>query len=377
MTEITTSRIERHARILIHVLLISSVIKMACTWKIHLTVVYLSVLFVLANAQSKQTTTETVVLNVTAVSETNQTKYSVQINLNIGLLDNETFINGALLKPSGVTRMTCPALLLDGSNVSSSDLADGLVSSELRLMVNQSYVQSDAGEQLLLLVLSQEIIQLADEKVQQPDACEVEILWNQSSEEITQVTNIYPSSRSKLSSIPRESDILVTNASMRNTVEDQVLTTSHYLLKHAETTQEEIAAPGKLPETPLRMDPETLYESREEEERTSDSLLLESPLSGSMSSYSVACQWVKGLRDKLRRFWSDSIPLFFLIMWVVVVGVAGSAVIIKILDLLFPSCEHRGFFHLNPETLMPDDEKQRLMDNMEGETTEKSILIEK
>ncbi|KTF90151.1 hypothetical protein cypCar_00022076 [Cyprinus carpio] len=312
MTEITTSRIERHARILIHVLLISSVIKMACTWKIHLTVVYLSVLFVLANAQSKQTTTETVVLNVTAVSETNQTKYSVQINLNIGLLDNETFINGALLKPSGVTRMTCPALLLDGSNVSSSDLADGLVSSELRLMVNQSYVQSDAGEQLLLLVLSQEIIQLADEKVQQPDACEVEILWNQSSEEITQVTNIYPSSRSKLSAIPRESDILVTNASMRNTVEDQ-----------------------------------------------------------------VACQWVKGLRDKLRRFWSDSIPLFFLIMWVVVVGVAGSAVIIKILDLLFPSCEHRGFFHLNPETLMPDDEKQRLMDNMEGETTEKSILIEK
>ncbi len=73
------------------------------------------------------------------------------------------------------------------------------------------------------------------------------------------------------------------------TVEDQVLyTTSHYLLKHAETTQEEIAAPGKLPETPLRMDPEILYESREEEERTSDSLLLESPLSGSMSSYSVS-----------------------------------------------------------------------------------------
>ncbi|XP_043075007.1 glycoprotein integral membrane protein 1-like [Puntigrus tetrazona] len=350
---------------------------MAATWKIRLTVVYLNVLFVLANADAKQITTETVVLNVTAVSQTNQTKYSVQINLNIGLLDNETFINGAPLKSPGVTRMICPALLLDSSNVSSSNPADGLVSSELRLMVNQSYVQSDVGDQLLLLVLSQEIIQLADDKVQQPDACEVEILWNQSSEEITQVTSIYPSSRSKLSAIPRESDVLVTNASIRNTVEDQVLnTTSHYLLKHAETTQEEIAAPGKLPETPLRMDPETLYESREEEEGTSDSLLPGSPLSGSLSSYSVACQWVEGLRDKLRRFWSDSIPLFFLIMWVVVVGVAGSAVIIKILDLLFPSCEHRGFFHLNPETLMPEDEKQRLIDNMEGET-EKCILIEK
>ncbi|KAK2883460.1 hypothetical protein Q8A67_017097 [Cirrhinus molitorella] len=350
---------------------------MASTWKIHLTVVYLSILCVVANAQSKQIPTKTVVLNVTAVSESNQ-KYSVQLNLNVGVLDNETFINGAPLKPSGVTRMTCPALLLDGSNVSSSNPADGLVSSELRLMANQSYVQSVAGEQLLLLVLNQEIIQLADEKVQQPDACEVEILWNQSFEIIMQVTSVYSSSRSKLSAIPRESDVLVTNASIRNTVEDQVLnTTSHYLLKHAETTQEEIAAPGKLPETPLRMDPETLYESREEEEMTSDSLRLGPPLSGSMSSYSVACQWVEGLRDQLKRFFSDSVPLFFLIMWVVVIGVAGSAVILKILDLLFPSCEHRGIFHLNPETLMPDVEKQRLVDNMEGEMTEKSVLIEK
>lgn len=38
---------------------------------------------------------------------------------------------------------------------------------------------------------------------------------------------------------------------------------------------------------------------------------------------------------------------------------------------------HRGFFHLNPETLMPDDEKQRLIDNMDEEMPEKSILIEK
>ncbi|XP_067273006.1 glycoprotein integral membrane protein 1 [Pseudorasbora parva] len=357
---------------LIHALLVTSVIKkMASTWRIHLTMFYLIVLCILAYAQSKQTTTETIVLNVTAVSENNQTKYSVQINLNIGFLDNETFINGAPLKSTGVTRMTCPALLLDGHNVSP-------VSSELRLMVNQSYVHSDAGEQVLLLLLSQEIIQLADVKVQQPDVCEVEIRWNQSSEKITQITNITPLSRSELSVIPRENDVLVTDSSIHNTVEDQVRnTTSHYLFRHAETTQEEIAAPGKLPETPLRMDPETLYESREEEERTSDPLLPEVPLRGSISSYSVACQWVEELRDKLRRFWSDSVPLFFLIMWVVVVGVAGSAVIIKILDLLFPSCEHRGFFHLNPETLMPDDEKERLIDNMEGDVPEKSILIEK
>lgn len=47
------------------------------------------------------------------------------------------------------------------------------------------------------------------------------------------------------------------------------------------------------------------------------------------------------------------------------------------INTCFSSVFLRGFFHLNPETLMPDDEKQRLIDNMEGETTEKSILIEK
>lgn len=69
-------------------------------------------------------------------------------------------------------------------------------------------------------------------------------------------------------------------------------TTSHYLYKNAETTQEEIAAPGKLPETPLRMDPETLYESREEEERNLDYILPEVPLRDSMTSYSVSALWL-------------------------------------------------------------------------------------
>lgn len=58
-------------------------------------------------------------------------------------------------------------------------------------------------------------------------------------------------------------------------------------------------------------------------------------------SAQVACRWLEELRDKLRRFCLESLPLFFLIMWVVVVGVVGSAVIIKILDLLFPTCEHK------------------------------------
>lgn len=47
-------------------------------------------------------------------------------------------------------------------------------------------------------------------------------------------------------------------------------TTSQYPLKHSETTQEEIAAPGKLPETPLRMDPDLLNEIKSEEAEDGD-----------------------------------------------------------------------------------------------------------
>lgn len=47
----------------------------------------------------------------------------------------------------------------------SSGTAGGMVSSELRLMLNRSYVQNDVGDQVQLLLLSQQIIQLEDQKV--------------------------------------------------------------------------------------------------------------------------------------------------------------------------------------------------------------------
>ena len=59
------------------------------------------------------------------------------------------------------------------------------------------------------------------------------------------------------------------------------------------------------------------------------------------SSPQAMCQWVEEVRERLRRFCSESLPLFFLVMWVVVIGVVGSAVIVKILDLFFPTCEHK------------------------------------
>lgn len=71
-------------------------------------------------------------------------------------------------------------------------------------------------------------------------------------------------------------------------------TTSQYPLKHTETTQEEIAVPGKLPETPLRMDPDLLYDVRYDDEfedrepSRMDQIQMKSLPSEPISSYSVS-----------------------------------------------------------------------------------------
>lgn len=47
------------------------------------------------------------------------------------------------------------------------------------------------------------------------------------------------------------------------------------------------------------------------------------------------------MRERLRVFCFKSLPVFFLVMGVVVIGVVGSGFIVKILDLFFPACDHK------------------------------------
>ncbi|KAJ8275078.1 hypothetical protein COCON_G00097030 [Conger conger] len=339
---------------------------------------FLFVLFVSTDASPRQLDKESILINVTAVGDTHEETHNLQINFNISVVGEQIFVNDILVKLSGVTRLTCQALLL-GSNGGSGSGHSVYVTTVVRVLVRQWPLESYPVVELL--VFNEEVIEVEGKKVQQPDMYEVNILMNENLQKLRQSTYSYPISESMLFSIPRENDVVVTDPNLSTKVEDQDIfhTTSHYPLKQAETTQEETAAPGKLPETPLRMDPVAMdpvpmYEedTTAEEDGLPDKLLPETPLrSDPMSSYRAMCQWVEKLRDRLRRFWTESLPLFFLIMWVVVVGVAGSAVIVKILDVFFPSCEHKGILTLNPVTLMPEEEKHCLLENIETEPEEK------
>ncbi|KAF7649921.1 hypothetical protein LDENG_00133820 [Lucifuga dentata] len=341
-------------------------------------IIVLFVSAVFAESSSKQLNTENILINVTAGTLTDtqlQESNNLQINLNISVGEEQVLINDIPVELSGVTRFNCQAVLLDHINGSSEFETGDLVSTVTRVMVSQNRLYSDSEEVVSLQVFS-EVIEMEGKEVQQPDMCEVKILMSPDFQKLAQFTNVYPIGHSDIFRAPRENDVVVTDPSRPRKVEEQVIsqTTSQYPLKHFETTQEEIAAPGHLPETPLHMDPDLLYDVKYDDEFDDrepgqlDQVQTEAP--SRESSYSAMCRWVEEVRERLRRFCSESLPLFFLVMWVVVIGVVGSAVIVKILDMFFPTCEHKHIFNINPVTLMPEDEKHTLLENIEIEAEE-------
>ncbi|KAJ8008970.1 hypothetical protein DPEC_G00083950 [Dallia pectoralis] len=331
--------------------------------------------FVWAESSPRQLNTESILINVTAgtLGDTPlQESNNLQINLNISVDEEQVLINDIPVELSGVTRLICQALLLDTTNGTSEFESGDYVSTVTRVMVSQNRLWSELEEVVALQVLS-EVIEMEGMKVQQPEMCEVKILMSPNFQKLAQYTNTYPIGHSEIFRIPRENDVVITDPTSPKK-EDQVMsqTTSQYPLKHVDTTQEETAAPGKLPETPLRMDPDLLYDHSDDDLTVlSDQLQTDTPHRELISSYSAMCRWVEDVKIRLRRFWSESLHVFFLVMWVVVIGVVGSALIFKILDLLFPKREHKLIYHLNPATLMPEDEKHTPLENIKIEAEEK------
>ncbi|KAM9779028.1 glycoprotein integral membrane protein 1 isoform X1 [Syngnathus typhle] len=316
-------------------------------------------------------TLENILINVTAGALADaQESNNLQITLNISV-GEEVLVNDVPVQLSGVTRFNCQALLLNSTNASSEYEGGDLVSTVTRVMVTQNRLYSDLEEVLALQVFS-EVIELEGKQVQQPDMCEVKLLMSPDFEKLAQFTNTYPIGLSEIFKVSRDNDVLVTDPTNHGKDEQMMLqTTSQYPLKHSGTTQEEVAAPGKLPETPLRMDAD-LFDNIKSEDTEAEELGQQDQISTESSpqgffSYSAMCRWVEDFRERLRIFCSESLPLFFLVMCVVVIGVVGSAVIVKILDLFFPTCEQKQICHPNTFILLPNEEKHTLLENTELE----------
>lgn len=195
----------------------------------------------------------------------------------------------------------------------------------VRIMVHEWPLASSSD--LQLIVIQEEVTEIDGRQVQQEEVTEIDILVKDL--RVLRHSNYtVPLKESMLYSIPRDNDMLFTlpNLSGKD-IQDPLQTTSQYLIRQAETTVDEETLPGKLPETPLRIEPP--------------------------SSYKVMCQWVEDLRKWLCRFWFRSLPIFFNLMEVVVVGVVGAALILKVLKVIFPSCENKGILLLDQVSFVP------------------------
>ncbi|XP_054993158.1 glycoprotein integral membrane protein 1 [Sorex araneus] len=261
-------------------------------------------------------------VNVTTLSDGEEVVQE-QVVLNITYENGQVYINDFPVN-SGVTRISCQTLIVKNDNLENLKKEYfGTVS--VRILVHKWPMTSDS--RLQLIVIQEEVVEIDGKQAQQKDVTEMNILVK-NLRELRRSRYTVPLEESMLHSVSRAGDVLFTlpNLSKKESV-SSLQTTSPYLLRNVETTVDEDALPGKLPETPLRADPP--------------------------SSYKVICQWMEKLRKDLCRFWSSVFPVFFMFLNVMMVGIVGASVIITILKVLFPVCEYKGILQLDTVNVVP------------------------
>uniref|UniRef100_A0A8C9A3Y9 Glycosylated integral membrane protein 1 n=1 Tax=Prolemur simus TaxID=1328070 RepID=A0A8C9A3Y9_PROSS len=263
-------------------------------------------------------------INVTTMKDNGEVSKE-QVVLNITYESGQVYVNDFPVN-SGVTRISCHTLIVKNENLENLEEKEyfGIVS--VRILVHEWPMTSASS--LQLIVIQEEVVEIDGKQAQQKDVTEIDILVK--NQGILRHSNYtLPLEESMLYSISRDSDILVTLPNLSKKVESvsSLQTTSQYLIRNVETTVDEDALPGKLPETPLRAEPP--------------------------SSYKVMCQWMEKFRKDLCRFWSSVFPVFFMFLNVMVVGIIGAAVIITILKVLFPVSEYKGILQWDQVNVIP------------------------
>uniref|UniRef100_A0A8D2DKE2 GINM1 protein n=1 Tax=Sciurus vulgaris TaxID=55149 RepID=A0A8D2DKE2_SCIVU len=262
-------------------------------------------------------------INVTTLKDDGEVSKE-QVVLNITYESGQVYVNDLPVN-SGVTQINCQTLIVKNENLENLEEKEyfGIVS--VRILVHEWPMTS--GSSLQLIVIQEEIVEIDGKQAQQKDVTEVDILVK--NQGVLRHSNYtLPLEESMLYSISRDNDNLFTlpNLSKKESV-SSLQTTSQYLLRNVETTIDEDALPGKLPETPLRAEPP--------------------------SSYKVMCQWMEKFRKDLCRFWSSVFPVFFKFLNVMVVGILGAAGVITILKVLFPVSKYQAILQMDKVNVIP------------------------
>ncbi|XP_013372836.1 PREDICTED: glycoprotein integral membrane protein 1 [Chinchilla lanigera] len=260
-------------------------------------------------------------INVTTLKDDGEV--SKQVVLNITYESGQVYVNDLPVN-SGVTRISCQTLIVKNDGLGNLEEKEYFGTVSVRILVHEWPMTS--GSSLQLIVIQEEVVEIDGRQAQQKDVIEIDILVKDQG--VLRHSNYtLPLEESMLYSISRDNDILFTlpNLSKKESV-NSLQTTSQYLIRSVETTVDENALPGKLPETPLRAEPP--------------------------SSYKVMCQWLEKFRKDLCTFWSSFCHVLFLISSVMIIGILGAAVVLTILKLFLPVSEYRGILQVD-KMIMP------------------------
>ncbi|KFQ46178.1 Glycoprotein integral membrane protein 1, partial [Nestor notabilis] len=272
---------------------------------------------------------ETIRVNVTMLKGDGEF-HKAQVVFNITYANGQVYLNDFPMK-SRVAHVTCQTVILENRKLDNLPDHQRLGTVSVRIMVHKWPLASNSD--LQLIVIQEEVTEIDGKQVKKPPTFCLFLIYERQvltkDLKVSMHSNYtVPLKESMLYSIPRDNDMLFTLPSLSGKdIPDPLQTTSQYLIRQVETTADEEALPGKLPETPLRIEPP--------------------------SSYKVMCQWVEDLRKVLCRFWLQSLPIFFSLMEVIVVGVVGAALIVKVLKVILPSCETKGTLLLDQVSFVP------------------------
>ncbi|NXV79653.1 GINM1 protein, partial [Atlantisia rogersi] len=194
-------------------------------------------------------------VNVTML-KTNGDFHKGQVVFNITYANGQVYLNDFPMK-SGVAHVTCQTGIVESGSRDSLPAQQRLGTVSARIMVHEWPLASSSD--LQLIVIQEEVTEIDGKQVQQEEVTEIDILVKDL--RVLRHSNYtVPLKESMLYSIPRDNDMVFTlpNLSGKD-IQDPLQTTSQYLIQQVETTVDEETLPGKLPETPLRIEPPSSY----------------------------------------------------------------------------------------------------------------------
>uniref|UniRef100_UPI00358F63C7 glycoprotein integral membrane protein 1 n=1 Tax=Myxine glutinosa TaxID=7769 RepID=UPI00358F63C7 len=271
--------------------------------------------------QAAEATQTSVTTKVTVQMVNSSEQYEVSVV--VGTLGGQVYVNAFLVSLNMVMRIKRHALVAVVGESGSVEARPV----ELRVLALEAPSSLPGIEHEV--VVQDEVVTVDGIEVHQQKVPMVRLLLGGQPGELTGHSVAFvPFEQSMLFSAPRDSDVQGTSPNLpgKEVPAGLLQTTSHYPLGQAETTLEEVAEPGKLPETPLRA---------------------EAP-----SSYRVVCQRVELLRQELcrlwRQLWAQALSLLWSAALLLLVGTLGAGALIGTLRVV---CPHTPRDRLEPKIL--------------------------